>query len=78
MNFNKDYKEFIEDLKKKNACMASPVLIRVERVAISIFVTYLNSKYAKVCLPTDSADSADVKDSIDENTGQTLQDMCKM
>lgn len=49
MNFNKDYKDFIEELKKKNARKASPVLIRVERVAISIFVTYLNHKYADKC-----------------------------
>lgn len=49
INFDKDYAEFIEDLKKKHTPLASPVLCRLERVAVCLFVAYLNHKYASEC-----------------------------
>lgn len=50
MNFDKDYRDFIEDLKKKYTPLASPVLCRVEKVAVCLFVAYLNRKYADECV----------------------------
>lgn len=48
MNFDQDYIEFIESLKEKDSILASPILCRVERVAVERFVTYLNARYADV------------------------------
>ena len=48
MNFDQDYIGFIESLKKKNPILASPVLCRVERVAVKCFVKYLNKRYVDI------------------------------
>ena len=46
MNFDKDYKEFIDHLKK--TCALRPMkLDRDEDVAVRLFVAYLNIRYAK-------------------------------
>ena len=47
MNFDQDYIEFIEHLKK-GTTLASPVLIRVEDAAVRLFVAYLNCRYADI------------------------------
>ena len=55
MNFNKDYKEYIEYLEK--TCVLQPIeLTESENGAVQLFVTYLNIRYAKTHLTTDAAD----------------------
>lgn len=44
MNFDKDYEDFIEHMQKLTVS-ASPVLCRIERVAVKLFVSYLNIRY---------------------------------
>ena len=44
MNFDQDYKEFIEHLEKQ--CVVHPVkLDKQEKIAVQLFVTYLNIRY---------------------------------
>ena len=53
MNFNKDYKEFVEHLEK--TCVLRPMkLDTLEDVAVRLFVTYLNIRYAKAHLTSKS------------------------
>lgn len=58
MNFNQDYNEFIEHLEK--TCVLRPMKIdKFEDVAVRLFVTYLNIRYAKAHLTSDAADGED-------------------
>ena len=46
MNFDKDYIEFVEYLEK--TCVLRPVrLDTLQDIAVGLFVTYLNIRYAK-------------------------------
>ena len=44
MNFDQDYKEFIDHLEKR--CVVRPVKLgKQEKLAVQLFVTYLNIRY---------------------------------
>ena len=52
MNFDHDYEEFIEHLEK--TCILHPVnLEKQEKLAVLLFVTYLNIRYEKAPLSPD-------------------------
>ncbi len=47
MNFDQDYKEFIEHLEKK--CVVHPVnLNKKQKFAVQLFIAYLNIRYKTV------------------------------
>jgi len=58
MNFDQDYKEFIEHLTKAKG-LESGSLSRREDVAVRLFTAYLNIRYEKASFPSNKATKRD-------------------